>query len=443
MALSRQGQPGLPSHRNAFRDSHRFLNLLVLHAVQTTHQRLWNFAVPVVFVALQGGEGSARPLAAFTGAVQTAKLLFLPLLGGFADRLPLAQVGAASSLGHGAVVACCLLFLVSDPSTTAAGMLVCAVLLGAAAEMLKDFSSIALEMRVAPALACEGDELARLNSLVRRVELFMKFAVPLAFGWYASLESSTATHLVGCVLTAHMATGCAAAFLWQLVLGQSGAEIPSTKQAHGELARGELAHSSSGWLSSLQPGGALVSGMSLAFAILFCSALTDADPMFTAHLASRGVLPGLLGTARSMGALTGLLGTWLWPLLQSKLGTLRGAAASLHLFAFTVGTTAFVLGSAPYAALLLLVLSRTFLWSFDLAMVSILQDFVPSNQRGRAAALQSVAGQVASFAVAALAVALPRFEVLAAVSACAVVAAAMLFTACALGHSSTMKPPFN
>merc|ERR1712232_447427 len=53
-----------------------------------------------------------------------------------------------------------------------------------------------------------------------------------------------------------------------------------------------------------------VVGMSIAFAFLFCSVLTDDDPITTAYLTTRGVPVSLLGTMKSLMSLTGLAGTY-------------------------------------------------------------------------------------------------------------------------------------
>merc|ERR1712107_361657 len=83
-----------------------------------------------------------------------------------------------------------------------------------------------------------------------------------------------------------------------------------------------------------------------------------------------------------------------------------------------------------------------FLWTFDLAMVSILQDFVPVHWRGKAAALQAVACELFELLIAAAAVALPSFEqfwALAGISFAAVCTSGIIFWPCALLLESRSK----
>lgn len=407
--------------------------LFALHALQTAHARLWSFAVPIVFAALNGAETSLGPLAAFTSAVQLLKLLVLPFLGGLADSLPLPRVATASVLGHFTVVLGCLVLLASfhggGTLTPLAATLV--VLCGAASELLKDFSSIALEMRVAPSSVQNSKSLVGLNSRVKQAELTAKVIVPLVFGWYASL-AQTPTHLICVVLCAHLVSACAAFSLWRRTLAASGMEKASVKaQAKRHMQ---------GW--SFRALWDPVTGMCFAYALLFCSVLSDHDPLFTLHLAAAGLEPGILGSARSAGAFAGLLGTFLWPYIQSRMGTPRGAAIALLAFIVVVGAALPGLRMSPGVALMFVTLSRPFLWTFDLAMVSILQDFVPVHWRGKAAALQAVACELFELLIAAAAIALPnseQFWALAGISFAAVCTSGIIFGPCALLVESPSK----
>ncbi|CAK0815497.1 unnamed protein product [Prorocentrum cordatum] len=181
-------------------------------------------------------------------------------------------------------------------------------------------------MRVAPALAAGGG-LARLNSRVKRVELSAKLVVPIVFGWFASRVAGSAA-LVISVSVALLMGAAVVGWLWrQLPLGDLSRHERIVREKEGrsagsaELGVGRLA-------ATALP----VLGMSLAFSMLFCSVLSDHDPVATAYLASQGVSTARLGVVRSVGALAGILGTWLWPRLQARLGTLPGASVALWLF---------------------------------------------------------------------------------------------------------------
>uniref|UniRef100_A0A7S2VSX8 Solute carrier family 40 member n=1 Tax=Zooxanthella nutricula TaxID=1333877 RepID=A0A7S2VSX8_9DINO len=412
------------------------LTLLGIHASQTAGARLLGFAVPIIFVALEGGAGAAFPLATFNAAVQGVKFIASPFLGGIADAAPLGALGAIAVAGHAAGAASCLLLLLhlrEDGADSAASIpahqLVSIVLLASAADLSKELTSISLEMRVAPALA-HASGLPELNSRVKRVELTAKLVVPLAFGWYAArVESSRA--LVVSVSAALLCGAVSVAWLWrQLPLRDLSARDRAVKEKEASRPK-----AGAPGMRRVVTTALPVLGMCLAYSMLFCSVLSDHDPVATAYLAGRGVSTAALGVARSAGALGGILGTWIWPRLQARLGTLPGAAASLWLFVVCLAPVPAGLLGSPTLMLVLVVMSRPFLWAFDLAMVSVIQEQVPASWRGKAAGLQAVACQLFELAISALAMAFSghdRFRSLAGISVGVLAVSACTFTASAL-----------
>jgi len=409
--------------------------LLAIHATQTATSRLFGFAVPIIFVTLEGGATSAFPLASFNAALQGVKFVASPFLGGVADSAPLGTLGAVAALGQAAGAASCLLLLAQLPQASREGIpghhQAAIVLLASAAELSKELTSICLEMRVAPALAAGGG-LARLNSRVKRVELSAKLVVPIVFGWFASRVAGSAA-LVISVSVALLMGAAVVGWLWrQLPLGDLSRHERIVREKEGrsagsaELGVGRLA-------ATALP----VLGMSLAFSMLFCSVLSDHDPVATAYLASQGVSTARLGVVRSVGALAGILGTWLWPRLQARLGTLPGASVALWLFVLCLAPVPATLAWSPSPMLLLVSLSRPFLWAFDLAMVSVLQELVPARWRGKAAGLQAVACQLFELAISALAVALSGSERFPALAGASV--GALMLSACTFSASATLQ----
>jgi len=410
--------------------------LLGIHAAQTAAARLFGFAVPIIFVALEGGAAAAFPLATFNAALQGVKFAASPFLGGVADVAPLGALGVVAAAGQAAGAASCLLLLLQlpeDGGEPAAGIpahqLVPIVLLASVADLSKELTSIALEMRVAPALAHAGG-LPQLNSRVKRVELTAKLVVPLAFGWCAARAASSRA-LVVSVGAALLCGALAVAWLWrQLPLRDLCARDRATKEKEASRPK-----AGAPGLARLVSAALPVLGMSLAYSMLFCSVLSDHDPVATAYLAGRGVSTATLGVARSAGALAGILGTWIWPRMQARLGTLPGAAAALWLFVACLAPAPASLLWSPALMLVFVVASRPFLWAFDLAMVSVLQEQVPSSWRGKAAGLQAVACQLFELAISALAVALSgheRFRALAGVSLGVLALSACTFSASVL-----------
>eukprot|EP00929_Paragymnodinium_shiwhaense_P109396 TRINITY_DN75801_c0_g1_i1.p1 TRINITY_DN75801_c0_g1~~TRINITY_DN75801_c0_g1_i1.p1 ORF type:complete len:453 (-),score=85.51 TRINITY_DN75801_c0_g1_i1:75-1433(-) len=426
--------------------------LLGLHGVQTASSRLWDFAIPLIFVAAEADTESGASLASFNALTQVAKLVALPFVGGLADRAPLPVIIPVAMAGQLAWAASCvLLWSVCRPASGGAApmnQLLAVVLLGSVADLAREFVSISLDMRVAPAIAAAGPKagtvaaddagastrLAQLNSLVKRVDLAAKFIIPIAFGWLTAAAGGTVGYQVVVAVSMAFAAGAAGVgFSGGLLQLGRLAKIGGSDKKSDDVATGALP---TGWaqLKRCLP----VAGMSFAFALLFCSILCDHDPITTAWLTTRGVPVSVLGVTKSIGALTGLLGTYIWPRLQNRFGTLKGAAVALWTFVLLLTPVVPSLAWSPYPMLLFITCSRPFLWAFDLAIVSLLQELVPADFRGRAAGAQAVLCQLFEFAISALAVALPgrgQYPLLAAASFCAVFLAGVVFTLATAAHT--------
>lgn len=417
--------------------------LLGLHATQTSCARLLGFAVPVLCVTLEGDLSSTLHVAALSTSTGVVKLLALPFLGGIVDRVPLRGIGRVAAVGQLAGACACLAFLLAPRGqgeggvTSRAVAMTAVALLTAVAELSKEFASMGLELRVAPALRAEG--LPQLNSAVKRIELGAKFLAPLAFGVLASRFSGGSQPGALAVVTGMVLVlgACAVEGLWRQMPFHAMNEI-------GHAGSG-AASGGPGWLGTRELCRLLrwhgpVLGMLFSFALLFCTVLDDHDPVATAYLASQGVQMDALGACRSAGALAGMIGTWLWPWLHRRLGLLPGAATALWTFVLVLTPVAPLLPRSPYWMLLLVTLSRPFLWSFDLANVSVLQELVPPAQRGAWAGAQAVVCQLMELAISALAVAwssADSFPALAAASFVSVLSAGILFTVCSLVHQSS------
>eukprot|EP00927_Polykrikos_kofoidii_P073146 TRINITY_DN69218_c0_g1_i1.p1 TRINITY_DN69218_c0_g1~~TRINITY_DN69218_c0_g1_i1.p1 ORF type:complete len:462 (-),score=46.96 TRINITY_DN69218_c0_g1_i1:104-1438(-) len=425
--------------------------LLGLHAAQTSAARLLGFAVPVIFVALGDGVASTFPLATLSTVTSAVKLIALPLVGGIADRVSLTRATVLTLLGQLSGAVACFVFTLAPVQNidvhsrhifSSSVTLVAVALLTASAELLKDFTSIVLEMRVAPALLADSDAagLPKLNSLVKRVELAAKFVTPFAFGWLASRLGSAPRTLATYACAVLVILACTTTTLWKKLLAT---KLTSAASNHQTASAADTPPIQAG-LVHLTASACPVAGMTLAFALLFCTVLDDHNPVATAYFAAHGVTAGVLGTARSVGALMGMLGTLFWPILERRFGLLPGAAIALWLFIFAIAPVTPSLKWSPYAALALITSSRVFLWSFDLAMVSVLQKLVHPSKRGAWAGAQAVVCQLMELAISSLAVAWSGrggFSALARVSFLTVLSAGLIFTACAVLHARRRISP--
>eukprot|EP00928_Gymnodinium_smaydae_P033326 TRINITY_DN23902_c0_g1_i1.p1 TRINITY_DN23902_c0_g1~~TRINITY_DN23902_c0_g1_i1.p1 ORF type:complete len:469 (-),score=62.09 TRINITY_DN23902_c0_g1_i1:562-1932(-) len=418
--------------------------LLGIHGLQTAASKLFGFAVPLFFVTAEADTASSAALATFNALTQVVKLVSLPFIGGLADRAPLVAVVPVAVAGQlTRAGACLLLWKVCEPAGVAPlSQLLVIVLLGSLADLANEFVSILLQMRVAPALASDPkaeavavDEtissarLAQINCSVRQVSLASSFLAPTVIGWLTAAMGGVGYKLVVAVAMIFVAGALGVGAAGNLLHVGRLVDVGVGKKAD-EVA---FVTSSIGWsqLKTHLP----IAGMSFAFTLLFCSVLTDSNPITTAYVTSRGVPVYLLGMAKSVSALTGLVGTFVWPRLRTRFGMLKGAGVALWMFVLTLAPVLPSLVWSPYPMLLCIGCSRVFLWAFDLSMVSVLQELVPCGFRGRAAGAQSLVCQLFELAISTLAVALPsaeQYPLIAAVSFCSVFFAGVVFTLAAV-----------
>ncbi|KAG3131538.1 hypothetical protein C6341_g23301 [Phytophthora cactorum] len=120
----------------------------------------------------------------------------------------------------------------------------------------------------------------------------------------------------------------------------------------------------------------------------------------TAYLKWRGISNSLLGASRGAGAVTGLVGTLIFPYLRNSMKRVeRVAVLSVWIFwlclipvvvAFLVTGESVV---SDYVMLICVVISRAWLWSTDLAETQIMQEWIAPNERGAINSMQTATYQ--------------------------------------------------
>lgn len=355
--------------------------LYLSNCFQMVHAKGWSFIVPLMFASL-GGDNSMKLLTMYGTAVSVAQLAAVPLVGILVDLLRLKSAAVLSFLSHVCVMVSCAVFLsmVDGPEVPFLAQLLF-VAGGAGSEILGDFNSIIMEMKVTPALVPKDDKqkLVAVTSAVKRTKFLARTVIPVLVGFYASLSDSVHVLVTGMLLL-HFVTAGVNATCWAVLLAAvpvGGDEHEGTPTHKSEVKK---KNSSNQGLKGFAP----VLGCCLSYGIMYCSVLSATSSVFTATLKRRGVSSVVLGGARSAGAMGGLLGTVLWPLLYGKVGLALGA--SLSLVAYTAFTALAMpcLAASPILALGCLTAARPFFCMFELGIVNILQDRVKSSMRGRA-----------------------------------------------------------
>ncbi|TDH73285.1 hypothetical protein CCR75_000564 [Bremia lactucae] len=139
--------------------------------------------------------------------------------------------------------------------------------------------------------------------------------------------------------------------------------------------------------------------VSFSFSALYMTILSG-GALNIAYLRWRGVSNSILGLSRGAGAVAGLMGTLIFPLLHQWLKRIESVAIlSVWLFwlcLFPILLVFLVVGESNVsdaAMILCVVISRSWLWCTDLAETQIMQEWIAPNQRGVINSMQTATYQ--------------------------------------------------
>eukprot|EP00007_Cunea_sp_BSH-02190019_P003776 CAMPEP_0174238264 /NCGR_PEP_ID=MMETSP0417-20130205/10713_1 /TAXON_ID=242541 /ORGANISM="Mayorella sp, Strain BSH-02190019" /LENGTH=671 /DNA_ID=CAMNT_0015317083 /DNA_START=130 /DNA_END=2145 /DNA_ORIENTATION=+ len=175
--------------------------LYLSHFLSSWGDRLWAFAVPLIFIEIF--PNSLFPATLFAFSSSLACFLLSPYIGSLADTLPrLFAVRLSLVIQNTAVVVAALfLYLILPYSTTEAipwsATLICLFiilnLVGALAALADVASSICVEKDWTTVVSGGDQEaLSQLNSTMRRIDLICDMVSPLVFGTFLDFSSAFA-----------------------------------------------------------------------------------------------------------------------------------------------------------------------------------------------------------------------------------------------------------
>lgn len=281
------------------------------------------------------------------------------------------------------------------------------IVIGIIGDLFSSASTLGIEKDWVVVIAGgDTNRLATLNVTLRRIDMFCKFVAPMSFGLLTAMHSDPIRQIqIGTAVVAGWAVLSVFPIYisWRSVYFafQDLQKVKSKKPKSNPLlvfCRG---------LSSYIQCPAF--GASLGYCCLYFTVLSDHHPLSTAFLAQQGVGPALLGAARGGGAITGMLGTFLFPRLRAALGVIAANVVSSWLFVACIwpicGMYFFEMFSDQTRAHLMLcaiVVSRIFLWSFDLANVQVMQESIAESSRGQINAMQGATCQLMELLMATL-----------------------------------------
>ena len=406
-------------------DAETTLLLTLSAGASTTFATAWQFALPLALLESGGGpQAAATLMAATTGA----KVLFAPSVGRLADKAPRVDAARAARAAQacGVGLSCLALPHLADETSWLPLLLA-----GSAIEALGAVVTKGAPRKDWAPTLLDGDALRKATVSLSNAALLGELAGP-ALGAFVLGASGAPT--VG-------AAAVAGELAAQAALERLRARAPTALSA----PKGETTKAAPAWAAFFgQPSGAAIT--TVAFALLWFTALTPHAPVLLAALADRGAPAESLAAFRAAGALAGAGGVALYAAAADgrtetrraqttttsearRLATRDVAALSIlgQVVAVTVAAS-FV--DAPQTLMVAVVVSRVFLYAFDVAYVELQQQLVAEANRNAVQGCEAALTGAAELGLAGVALAYATdFEVVADVSATAVVAAGLTFAA--------------
>lgn len=286
----------------------------------------------------------------------------------------------------------------------------------------------------------QGNEqrLSRLNSQMRRIDLFCKLVGPLAISVADTYSTSLAVALTGLMSTCSVVMEYVAIARVYRSVGALQAPKEAAAVSIGRERKNPVPHLTDALatLSRYIRHAAFLPSVSLA--LLYLTVLSFSGQLIT-YLIAIGMSSATIALLRAVAAVFELTATWIGPLLNTRIGAVRSGIWFLNIeLLFIAGAcTCLWLPSTDSSRLPLVIglvscviVSRTGLWGFDLSAQLIIQDEVEPELRGTFSALECSLQNVfemLAFASTAVFARPDQFKYPATISAVAVAAASALY----------------
>ncbi|KAG5582232.1 hypothetical protein H5410_052859 [Solanum commersonii] len=354
-------------------------NLYVGHFLSRWCARMWEFSVGLYMINIWP---DSLLLTAAYGVVESGSTaLFGPLIGQWVDRLTYVKVlqlwllsqNISFIVAGGAVIALLVRADLILVNLTAFISLVSLIYISGAVGVLSSLAGTILIEREWVVVISEGHPpglLTKMNSIIRRIDLICKLFAPVITGFIISFVSLTASAMT--------------LALWNkstFHLDRIGLEQSENlwRKIVGSISR---LFCLSAWKVYLQQDVVLPG---LALALLFFTVLSFGTLM-TATLEWEGIPAYVIGITRGVSATIGIAATFLYPILESHISTLRTGLWSIwSQWTFLLICVASIWVHKKFLSAFMLMAgvaaSRLGLWMFDLAVIQQMQDHVPESDR--------------------------------------------------------------
>jgi iron-regulated transporter 1 len=406
-------------------NSSYFFLMCLSHTLSAWEDRMWQFAVPILMMHIF--RDTLLPGALFALVQYLGCVVLMPIAGNWIDQAyRLKLVWYAIMVENISILVTCaaLTFMVwthqhkqdddkdkHESLHLTASLIVpylIIVVTGVTGEVTNQMQTIALENDwVVVMTNSNSEKLTRMNVILKRIDLLCKVLAPCAIGIFLDfyLSDKLASSLVGVVILA----------LWNML--SWSIEYCVLREVHegvSDLKQKPIPDSSLSFYQRLVGEGEGREGeeegsekkrsffesfdlywrhpvflASLAYSMLFMTVL-DNGTLITSYLTWRNVKASILGLQRGMGAIVGLGGTFAFTFLVSKEGNNveKAGLTSIWFFAIVMAPSVVVLllfgacTTSDYALIGGMIVSRAFLWMFDLAERQLMQEMVDESSRG-------------------------------------------------------------
>ncbi|KAM7463911.1 hypothetical protein LguiA_032032 [Lonicera macranthoides] len=385
---------------------------------------MWEFSVGLYMIDVWP---DSLFLAAAYGVVESASTaLFGPLVGQLVDKLTYLKVlqiwllaqNLSFMVAGGTVVAVLIYPDLKSTNFTAFISLIILINISGAIGILSTLAGTILIEREWVVVISEGhppDELTKMNSVIRRIDLICKLFAPVATGFIISFVSLRASAMA--LGLWNVISVCLQ--YWLLMSVYNGIPalckkrvprvVPIDLEEHASTSEETRLLSSSDGNDSGLPRkrwarrviekiynnpyvtswrvymhqDVVLPGVALA--LLYFTVLSFGTLM-TAALQWEGIPAYIIGIARGISATIGIAATFLYPILQSRISTLRTGVWSIWsqwTFLLVCIGSIFVKNNLISAYMLMggVAASRLGLWMFDLSVIQQMQDQVPESDR--------------------------------------------------------------
>ncbi|KAK3634693.1 hypothetical protein LTR56_015120 [Elasticomyces elasticus] len=387
--------------------------LYTSHFLSTWNNRVFEFGA---FLFLAGAiPNTLLPASIYALSASASAVIFSQWIGQRIDSANRLSLIRQSIFGQRLAVAaaCAVLSLLAwVPSLTndpvaLAGALTALVAMGVVEKVCAVTNLISVE-RDWVVIVAGGDEsrLRRLNSLMRRIDLFCKLMGPLAISLVDGVSPKVAILVTtGMTLVSLPVEYFAIARVYKAI---PALRIPKDAPSRDDTVLGLTARMSS-WARATTTNFKWYTShhvflASLSLALLYITVLSFSGPM-TVFLLALGVPSGALCGIRGVSALFELSATWIAPRTMKRIGPVRSGIWFLNWQAFCVTAACLCLWLdvpriwAATGLVCTVALSRLGLWGFDLSAQFLIQDEVAEPDRGRfstqESALQNLGEMVA------------------------------------------------